>query len=50
MDVEDSLIEYMKNFTEGTGFKFRVKVDKEMCQINNKNLFNTFDKQTKIAG
>jgi hypothetical protein len=41
---------YLNELTDGTGLRFKVRVDEEMCQIRDQNWIEKLDTNTKIAG
>lgn len=36
-DVQESLNEYLKEFTSGTAIEYKIRVEEKMCQIKEKN-------------
>lgn len=50
LEVEDSLREQLKQFTQGTGINLRVRVDQEMCQVKVKDWLQKLSFGTKMSG
>jgi hypothetical protein len=48
-DVEASLREFIANNTAGMGIDFRIRVEKEMCQVKNVDWLSQIDRGTMIA-
>lgn len=46
MDIQNSLNDYVQNFTKGTGVHVQVRVDPHMCQVNDRE---PYDENTKKA-
>lgn len=49
-EVEDSLREQLKLFSQGTGIDLKIRVDQEMCQVRTKNWLQKLSFGTKISG
>jgi hypothetical protein len=49
-DTELAVKNYLNELTDGTGLRFKVRVDEEMCQIRDQNWIEKLDTNTKIAG